>query len=119
MPQGSYLGSLLFLIHIKDLLLAVRDSNVSMYADDTSLCHQSNDVTQPNVAINDDLKRLDSWLQGNNLSLNVAKTHSMLLTTKQKHKALESLHDVLDLKICENELEVVQDTYQFSLWCEN
>ena len=78
-PHGSYLGPLLFLIYINDLPLALQDSNVSMYADDTCLCYQSNDMTQLNGAINNDLKRLDSWLQGNKLSLNVAKTHSMLL----------------------------------------
>ena len=81
-----------------------------MYANDTSLSHQSNDVTQLKEAINNDLKRLDSWLQGSSLSLDVAKTQSMLLTTKQKHKVLDSLHEGLGIKIHENELELLQNT---------
>ena len=81
-PQGSCLGLLLFLIYINNLPQAVQDSTVSMYADDTSLCYQSLDITQLNEAINSDLKQLDTWLQGNKLSLNVAKTHSMLVSTK-------------------------------------
>ena len=109
-PQGSCLGPLLFLIYINDLPQAVQDSSVTMYADDTSLCHQSHDLTQLNEAINSDLKKLETWLNGNKLSLNVAKTHSMLISTKQKGSSLRSRNEALELKIRENELEVVQKT---------
>ena len=110
MPQGSCLGPLLFLIYINDLPEAVQGSSVTMYADDTSLCHQSCDLTQLNEAINSDLSKLETWLQGNKLSLNVAKTHSMLISTKQKHKSLKSRSEALDLKIRDNEVKVVQKT---------
>ena len=83
---------------------------MTMYADDTSLCHQSYDLTQLNEAINGDLRKLDAWLQGNKLSLNVAKTHSMLISTKQKHTTLNSRNLDLKLKIRDNELEVVKKT---------
>ena len=109
-PQGSCLGPLLFLIYINDLPQAVQGSTVSMYADDTSLCHQSNDITQLNKAINNDLRHLDTWLQGNKLSLNVAKTNSMLITTKQKRNILKDTNLDLDLNLRESELEVVQKT---------
>ena len=89
-PQGSYLDPLLFLIYINDLQHAVQNSTVSMYADDTSLCYQSLDINALKEAINNDLKQLDTWLQGNMLSLNVAKTNSMLVSTKQKHNILKS-----------------------------
>ena len=110
MPQGSCLGPLLFLIYINDLPQAVRDSTVSMFADDTSVCHQSNDLTQLTEGINNDLWQLDTWLQGNKLSLNVEKTHAMLVCTKQKHAALKSRNEDSKLKIRENELKVVEKT---------
>ena len=89
-PQGSCLGPLLFLIYINDLPQAVQKSSMSMYADDTSLCHQSSDIAQLNKAINSDLAQVEKWLKGNKLSLNVMKTHSMLISTKPKHKTLEN-----------------------------
>ena len=97
-PKGSHLGPLLFLVYINNLPQAVQESNVSMYADDTSLCYQSHDLTRLNEAINNDLRKFDSWLQGNKLSLNVAKTHSMLICTKQKHNSLKNQDKVLKLK---------------------
>ena len=81
-----------------------------MYADDTSLCYQSSDINVLNEAINNDLKQLGTWLQGNKLSLNVAKTNSMLVSTKQKHNILKSRNEDLDLKIRDNELEIIQKT---------
>ena len=114
-PQGSCLGPLLSLVYINDLPQAVLDSNVSMYADDTSLCYQSHDLTRLNEAINSDLRKLDTWLQGNKLSLNVAKTHSMLISTKQKHNILKGQNEDLQLKIRDNELEVVKKTKYLGL----
>ena len=70
-PQRSCLGPLLFLIYINDLPNTIR-GKVSMYADDTSLCHMSNDIFKLESAINEDLELLDNWLKGNKLSLNVA-----------------------------------------------
>lgn len=69
-----------------------------MYADDTSLCHQSHDLTKLNEATNNDLIKLETWLQGNKLSLNVEKTYSMLISTKQKHNSLKSQCEALELK---------------------
>ena len=109
-PQGSCLGPLLFLLYINDLPQAVQGSNVSMYADDTSLCHQASNMTQLNEAINSDLEQLDTWLQGNKLSLNVAKTQSMLITTKQKRKLLVNTNQKLELNIRNNELDIVKNT---------
>ena len=101
--------ALLFLIYINDLPKAVRKSSVSMYADDTSLCNQSSDITQLNEAINIDLAQVEKWLKGNKPSLNVIKTHSMLISPKPKHKTLESQGESLKLKTRDNELEVVQN----------
>lgn len=51
-PQGSCLGLLLFLISINDLSQAVQDSTVPMYADDTNLSYQSDNVIQMSEVMN-------------------------------------------------------------------
>ena len=104
-PQGSCLGPLLFILYINDLPQAIKQSTISMFADDTSLCYQSSNMTQLIEAINMDLKELDTWLQGKKLSLNVAKTHSMLHSTKQRKNTLKSRNETYHLKIRRNELQ--------------
>ena len=89
-PQGSCLGPLLYLFYVNDLPRAVQNSRMSMYADDTCLSHQSRNLSLLNEAINEDLTRVDNWLKGNKLSLQVMKTHCMLISTKPKRKALKS-----------------------------
>ena len=105
-PHGSCFGTLLFLIYINDLPKTIR-GKVSMYADDTSLYHMSNDISKLESAINEDLELLDNWLKGNKLSLNVAKTKSMLTCTKSRRKILNSNDDKLNLLIRDRELESV------------
>ena len=118
-PQGSCLGPLLFLIYTNDLPSAVQGSTVSMYADDTSLCLKSRDISQLNEAINDDLAHLDSWLKGNKLSLNVAKTQSMLIATKPKHRTLNNAAEKLHLKIRGSELDLVNKTKYLGVHVDN
>ena len=82
MPQGSCLGPLLFLVYINDLSLVVKTAKATMYADDTSIYRCSKDMSQLNKEINEDLEKLDEWLMSNKLSLNVAITHSMLISSQ-------------------------------------
>ena len=63
-------------------------------------------MPQLNREINEDLEKLDEWLMGNKLSLNVARTHSMLIATQQKHKSLAYSDIRFDPKIREMEIEI-------------
>ena len=118
-PQGSCLGPLLFLIDINDLPNVVNASPVSTYADDTSLTFQSQDISQLNQTINDDLKHLDLWMQGNKLSLHMSKTQSMRICTKPKHQKFRTTGDNLCLNIRGKDLDVEQKMNYLGVQVDN
>ena len=78
-----------------------------MYADDTSFCLKSKDISQLNMATNRDLENLDALLKGNQLSLNIVKTRSILIATMPRHQAMNNTADNLKLEILGIELDVV------------
>ena len=89
-PQGSLLGPLLFLIYVNDLPNCMNVGSPRMYADDTNVTFSVAIVADLETQINSDLQHIDLWLKANKLSLNVAKTEFMIITSRQK---LQSLND--------------------------
>ena len=67
-------------------------------------------MSRLNKALNQDLEALDKLIKGNKVSLNVAKTHSMTISTKQKLAALKGQTDQLDLRIRHKDLDGVECT---------
>ena len=81
-PQGSCLGPLLFLLYINDLPFSLQNSQVTMYADDTTISYSSNNIDDLNYKLNRDLNCLKQWLRGNKLSLNVIKIQAMVVGSR-------------------------------------
>ena len=87
-PQGSCLGPLLFLIYINDLPYCLKTSDVTIYADDTTISYFSKSIGELNAMLNNDLHYLEEWLHGNKLTLNVLKTEAMIVGSRPNLKRI-------------------------------
>ena len=77
-PQGSVLGTLLFLIYINDLHKAIKKSSVYHFADDTNMLNINSSPKRMQKQMNIDLKCLYKWLLANKISLNCSKTELVI-----------------------------------------
>jgi len=73
-----------FILYINDLPNYVSNVKVSMYADDTALYYNSDDIDDIVVKMNEDLENIRKWLARNKLSLNVKKTELMIVGSSKK-----------------------------------
>ena len=83
-PQGSVLGSLLFLSYVNDLNPAIQFCKVHPFADDTNLLCLSNSIKKLKKLVNANIKYLLNWLNPGKTSLNAKKTELVIFKSKQK-----------------------------------
>ena len=77
-PQGSVLGPLLFLLYINDLPNISNKLQFFLFADDTNIYYESNDLRHLEKTVNEELKKLSLWLNLNRLALNISKTNFVI-----------------------------------------
>jgi hypothetical protein len=88
-PQGSILGSLLFLLYINDLpKIITKFSTPIIFADDTSILFSHSLINDFNKHIHIIFENINKWFKVNELSLNFNKTQYVHFRTKSKSQTL-------------------------------
>ena len=108
-PQGSILGTLLYLIYINDINQCLKHCNVALYADDTTLVVTAKNYETLYRFVNEDLSALSEWLCLNKLTMNIAKT-KYITYSLSKRTAL--INNELKVFLNGNVIEKV-DTFKF------
>jgi exonuclease III len=80
-PQGSILGPLLFLVFINDITLNI-ESNINLFADDTSLMEIIENYVDSYAKLNRDLYRLSTWANKWLVTFNANKTVYIKISRK-------------------------------------
>ena len=111
-PQGSVLGPLLFLLFTNDLYQHLDHCGSILFADDTTIYMSHHNLNYINFCLEHDLKKISDWFKANSLTLNLAKTVSMLFKNKKSPGRIETI------KIDQTNIPLVHETKFLGIWLD-
>ena len=99
--------------------MSLKHSQVNICADDTSISFRANSIPVINELVNEDLASLRTWLAENKLSLNVAKTHNLIIGSGQKLENIQQTTAVKpSLVIGKEKISMIKETKYLSVYVD-
>ena len=80
-PQGSRLGPLLFIIYMNDIITDI-ESEILIFADDTSLMSSGTDPAETTIKLNRDLHKISQWAEKWKVTFNAKKSKDIIFSNK-------------------------------------
>ena len=79
-PQGSILGTLLFILYINDISNISKEVSFYLFADDTAIMINGKNMLDLQNIVCEVLPKITNWFRANRLSLNTTKTFYQLFS---------------------------------------
>ena len=102
---GSIFGPLVFLLYVNDIHKSSKEFTFYLFADDASLTYANDNLRTIELTVNNELQKVNEWLDANKLTLNVKKSNyvitSLFVRARKQYLFFFKLRFLIELQTVE------------------